>query len=96
VADFKPSRRAKADLRELTGWGIKRFGKAQAARYLDAIEDVCATLGADPNPGQPCPEFRRRLIRTPCGSHVIYYRRDRGVIRIVRVLHKSHLPSLHL
>jgi len=47
-----------------------------------------------PNVG---PGFGRRgLRRKGCGSHVIFYRIDGDIVRIVRVLHQRMDPSRHL
>lgn len=95
MAEFKFTRRAQLDLAALARYGRLHFGVARAAAYVDALEDCCATLGEHPNPGLRCPGLRG-VWRAPCGSHVIFYRLLRRVVRVSRILHESQLAQLHL
>jgi len=98
VADYKHSNSARRDLLKLTKYGIKKFGRQQARDYLEMLRLEYPTLGEHPNPGLSTyvPGRKRALWRLACGSHVIYYRRIRNYMFIVRILHKSQLPQLHL
>jgi plasmid stabilization system protein ParE len=67
VADFKITRAAQADLRNIGAFGKERFGDRQAALYLVELRACCVTLGEHPNPGIPCPEQFVRLLTRGCG-----------------------------
>ena len=70
----------------------------QARDYLLMLDAVYPTLGDHPKPGLPThvPGRKRPLWRLKVGSHMIYYRRVRTWMLIVRILHQSQLPQLHL
>lgn len=98
MADYKHSNEARADLRRIAKFGIENFGERQARAYLLMFEAMYPTLGETPNPGlvTHIPRRKRPLWRVPVGAHVVYYRRVRGYMFIVRILGKRELPELHL
>jgi toxin ParE1/3/4 len=88
------ARRAVADLEAIEDYGRQVHGESQAIRYADDLLAAMPLLLDFPNVG---PGFRRRgLRRKGCGSHVIFYRIDGDIVRIVRVLHQRMDPSRHL
>ena len=88
------SRRAEKDLLEITTYTLRAWGKAQASRYLDDLEGCCEMLANNPDLGRRCEEIRPGLRRLEHGRHVIFYRRARTGILVVRVLHQRMLPRL--
>jgi toxin ParE1/3/4 len=90
------SLRAEADLDDIITFTIDRWNKAQADRYLAALDDCCQRLADNPLIGRACDELLPGLRRMEQGSHVAFYRqRDYGV-RIIRILHKRMLPARHI
>ena len=90
------SLRAEADLDDIITFTIDRWNKAQADRYVAALDDCCQRLADNPLIGRACDEFLPGLRRMEQGSHVVFYRqRDYGV-RIIRILHKRMLPARHI
>lgn len=98
MADFKHSNKAEADLVRAIKYSLKHHGARQADRYLSLLEDACPLLGEIPNPGTPAyiRGRKRPLWKLPVADHVIYYRFNKTHVFIVRVLHRSELPELHL
>ena len=93
------SEAALRDVDEILEYGAARFGKAQAAKYLDGLQRACELLAKRPNPGLECAAElgrKRRIWRMHFESHVIYYRLARSGVFVVRVLHKRMQPSRHL
>jgi toxin ParE1/3/4 len=96
--------KAKEDLRSINVYTRRRFGRAQAKRYLAELRALCFRLVDDPNLGRPEPSVkglcRIELSAARRASHVIFFRRlpprrpER--VLILRVLHDRMLPSLHI
>ncbi len=90
------SRRAEADLLAIGDYTLRKWGKAQAARYLGELETCCQTLADNPALGRFCDELRPGLHRHEHGKHVLFYRPERGGILVSRILHQRMLPERHV
>jgi len=95
VAACRFSRRAEADLLEIGVYTLEVWGAPQTERYLGGLEAFCRRLADDPALGRPCDHVRPALHRMEHAKHVLFYRRERGGILIVRVLHQSMAPERH-
>jgi toxin ParE1/3/4 len=93
VARFRFSRRAEADLFNIGDYTIRIWGKAQADRYIDELEDCCQLIADNPAFGRPCDEIRPGLRRMEQRKHVVFYRKETGGILISRILHQRMLPE---
>jgi toxin ParE1/3/4 len=93
VARFRFSRRAEADLLSIGQYTLRKWGKAQAARYIGEV--CCQTLADKPASGRLCDDVRPGLRRHEHGRHVMFYRQERGGILISRILHQRMLPERH-
>jgi toxin ParE1/3/4 len=87
------SRKAKADLLNIGTYTLESWGTAQAERYLDGLEQCAKMLAANPLLGRPCNWIRSGLYRFEKGRHVLFYRRLKDGIFILRILHQSMLPE---
>jgi toxin ParE1/3/4 len=109
VANVRISAGAKADLREILATSLERWGEAGRVRYRSLLIAAMDELGADPERlmSKDCsellPELRSFHVRHVGRDHgvrapvqVIYYRKARSSIVIVRVLHERTEPSVHL
>jgi toxin ParE1/3/4 len=85
--------RAKEDLLDIGQYTLRTWGEAQAVRYLAALEKCAALLAQNPALGRSCDWIRAGLLRFESGSHVLFYRKKRGGIFVVRVLHQRMLPE---
>lgn len=88
---------AYADLRRIYRASIRRFGSAQADRYLDALNASFERIARTPEMA-PLRENLRDIRILRRGSHHIFYQVLNDEVLIVRVLHgaqdhKRHLPS---
>ena len=91
---FRPE--AKADLREISYYTRRNFGKRQAKLYLRRIEERCAALALRARPAMPVDDVSPGLFRAGIGSHMIFFRIDGEELSIVRVLHQSMHYKDHL
>ena len=90
------SRRAEADLLSIADYTLRKWGKAQAIRYLGELEACCQLLADNPALGRLCDEVRVGLRRHEHGKHVLFYRQERGGILLSRILHQRMLPDRHV
>ena len=92
---FRFSRRAEVDLLSIGDYTLHKWGKAQAARYIGELEVCCQTLAGNPALGRLCDHVRPGLRRHEHGTHVLFYRQERGGIVVSRILHQHMLPDRH-
>ena len=92
---FRLSRRAEVDLLSIGDYTLHKWGKAQAARYIGELEVCCQTLADNPALGRLCDHVRPGLRRHEHGTHVLFYRPERGGIVVSRILHQRMLPDRH-
>jgi plasmid stabilization system protein ParE len=94
VAGVRYTHAARADLLSIGDFTLDTFGPVQYDVYMDGLAAYCQQLAATPVLGRPHkPPYQwSRYV-----SHVVYFRRkDDADIVVVRILHKSMLPELHL
>ena len=89
------SRRAEADLLAIGVYTLRKWGKAQATRYLDELEACCQMLADNPGLGRACDDIRPGLRRMERGRHIIFYRQNARGIPVSRLLHQRMLPARH-
>ena len=95
MGKFRFSRRAEADLLSIADYTLRKWGRAQAVRYIGELEACCQTLAGNPALGRLCYEVRPSLRRHEHGRHVLFYRREREGILVSRILHQRMLPDRH-
>ena len=86
---------ARADLDEIWEYSVRQWGVAQAETYITEIAKVIKRVAAHPNIGR-CDDIRLGYFRIPAGSHVLFYRRDKEKIVVVRILHQRMDVQRHL
>jgi toxin ParE1/3/4 len=89
------SGRAKADLLNIGSYTIEKWSEAQAISYLADLENCATMLAGNPSLGRECDWIRPGLRRFETGRHVIFYRREKTGILLVRILHQSMMPERH-
>jgi len=96
VAEYTLTQKAKDDLLDIIEYTQTTWGKQQIRAYIDAIEEQCQMLANNPGIGKGADEIAPDLLSHPIESHVIYYKRQRVDIFVIRVLHKRMLPDNRL
>jgi toxin ParE1/3/4 len=88
--------RARNDLRDIAAYTLEKWGTAQCDRYLDALQEHCRQVAETPKLRRLSPDFPS-YCRALVGRHAIFYRvDDHDSVLVVRILHASMLPELHL
>ena len=75
---------------------LRKWGDAQAVRYLRELQACCQQLADNPALGRPCEHVRQGLRRLEHGKHVVFYRSQSEGILVSRVLHERMLPERHI
>jgi toxin ParE1/3/4 len=84
---FILSTKADDDIEELYDDGVDKFGEKQAVKYLEELNRIFIFLSQNPEVGKNRDEIKMKLVSFPYGSHIIFYRKFKKHIRIVRVLY---------
>jgi toxin ParE1/3/4 len=92
LARFRLTLRAEEDLLRIGGYTLERWGEAQAASYLDGLEECCRLLADSAALGRRCDDVRPGLRRIEHGRHSVFYRLEPGGIAVVRILHQDMVP----
>ena len=88
---------AKADLDDIWSYTVERWGEAQAADYLRAIDAACRGLVDGAKLSKAIDDIRPGYRKAFAQRHVIYFRLDgAGDAVIVRILHQVRDVERHL
>jgi len=86
---FKLSKAADADLRSISDYTLKSWGKAQRNTYIQAFFEAFDRLASTPQIATEIHHIRAGYRKFPQGSHVIYFIESNAQeIVFIRVLHK--------
>ncbi|MGK2927456.1 MAG: type II toxin-antitoxin system RelE/ParE family toxin [Lysobacterales bacterium] len=86
---YKISEKAEGDLEAIVDYTLETWGAAQAVKYIDGLEDLAETLAQTPDLGKAREDLHKGLIVFPYERHLLFYRKERHGITIVRILHDS-------
>jgi toxin ParE1/3/4 len=84
---FHVSKAAERELDQIFAFWGRRVGVDVADRLIDTIEERFRVLGQYPSAGRECDEVTPGVFRFPAGQYLIYYRKKRGMIHILHVIH---------
>ena len=87
---------ARLDLGRIGDYTRREWGAAQKRKYLGQIKDGFRALRDTPGIGVRRDDIATGLRALPVRKHVIFYRETKSEVVIVRVLHESMSPELHL
>jgi len=81
------SQEAVTDINDIFEFGEHKFGNAQAIKYLIGLEQHFEKLSKNPDIGRTRDEIKVGLFSLSYISHIIFYRKLKDKVRIVRVLY---------
>jgi toxin ParE1/3/4 len=96
MAGYRLTNRAEARLAEIYEYSILNWGVQTARGYLDSLHHAFRLLAENPRMGPDTGQVRRGLRRHAHGSHVIYYRPEKGGVVILDVLGERQDPGRNL
>jgi len=87
TASYVLSQEADNDIEDIFEYGEIKFGAYQAIEYLIGMNNNIEAIAKNPDIGIERKEIKNELFSFPYKSHVIFYRKMSGYIRIIRVLY---------
>ncbi len=87
---------AKLDLGRIGEYTRREWGAAQKRKYLGQIKDGFKAVRDTPGIGTRRDDIRTGLRAQSVRKHIIFYRETKSELWIVRILHESMNPELHL
>ena len=89
MPDYKLTDAAKSDLREISAYTKKTWGKEQEKAYREILRAALRVVAKAPKIGQKRDELAEGLRSFPVGNHIAYYVEKGKGIEIARILHPS-------
>ena len=86
---YKLTEAAKKDLRGISTYTKKTWGKKQEKAYRETIRVVLRAIAKNPEIGLKREELTEGLRSFPVGHHIAYYVEKRGNIQVARILHPA-------
>jgi len=87
---YMVTRKAHADLIAIGRYTAKEWGITRRNNYLKQLDNCFLQLSKNPGIGFACDYIVKGYRKFPQGSHLIFYKKNsKGIIEIIRVLHKS-------
>ncbi|MCL6416028.1 type II toxin-antitoxin system RelE/ParE family toxin [Aestuariirhabdus sp. Z084] len=87
---------AKADLKEIYQYGLRKWGQTQSKSYLENIKEQFWTLTEQRLIGIDRSDLLPGARSLPIESHTLFYRVSTDTVEIIRVLHGRQDPLRHL
>lgn len=87
---------AESDLIDIWLYSFDKWGEAQANRYLEALDVQMTKLLTHSLLGRSRDSLRQGYRSIQIERHLVFYRVFEVEVEIVRVLHVSMEPELHL
>ncbi|TMU50421.1 type II toxin-antitoxin system RelE/ParE family toxin [Flagellimonas algicola] len=81
------SQEADNDIEDIFEYGQHQFGDSQAIEYLVGLNNHFKAIAKNPDIGKERKEIKDGLFSFPYISHIIFYHKMNGYIRIVRILY---------
>ncbi|MGH7153442.1 MAG: type II toxin-antitoxin system RelE/ParE family toxin [Acetobacteraceae bacterium] len=92
--EYRLTRDADADLRELFLYGFETFGLAQAEDYRDSMTRCFELLADNPKLGRKADEFAGGTRRHEHARHVIFYDEQPYGVLITAIIHERSIRRL--
>jgi toxin ParE1/3/4 len=89
MRNYQLTEAAKKDLREISAYTKKTWGKEQEKTYRETVRAALRIIAKLPEIGQMREELAEGLRSFPVGNHIAYYVEKSGQIMVVRILHPS-------
>ena len=95
TSSFRLSEHAQNDLENIWHYTFETWSLQQAEAYTNDILEICQAIPEGVAAVRPYP-FDEEFYLTRSGSHYIYFAYEAEGVLIVRILHGSQDPSLHI
>ena len=83
------SNKAVSDLEEIWLYTLENWSIEQADRYYNLIFDEIHFICKNLNSGKSKEHIRKGYRASKVNSHLIFYRIEKNIVEIIRILHES-------
>ena len=90
------SKKADRDIFDIYKKSAETFGTQQTDKYLEGLEYSLQLLADSPDLGRSCDYLRKNYHRHEYKSHIIFYKKRKNDIFIMRIIHKSRDYKNHI
>ncbi|MBA4745812.1 MAG: type II toxin-antitoxin system RelE/ParE family toxin [Muricauda sp.] len=87
ISDYVLSQEADDDIEDIFEYGEHKFGTSKAIEYLIGMNNHFEAIAKNPDIRKERKEIKDGLFSFPYVSHIIFYRKMDGYVRIIRVLY---------
>ena len=87
--------KAEQDLEGIIDYTANRWGKVQAERYIEQLQQTLNNLVQNPETARSRPELSSGLYSFPFQSHISYFQKSDSRLTITRILHCSMDTAKH-
>ncbi len=94
--NIKLKPKAYDDLTNIYQYSHKEFGQAKAAQYIKSLDEAFSKLANDSNIGTDYSDIRPQLLAYLATSHIVFFKRSKHGITVLRILHQSMDFNRHL
>jgi len=84
--EITKSRDARRDIDQITD-RIAQDSVDAALRWYDSLDDFLKTIARAPGIGTSRAKLQRGLRSVPFGNYLVFFRKSRGGVQILRVIH---------
>lgn len=96
MGEYQLSGKANKDLERIYEYAIQQFGEKIADEYFLSLRDCLLQLADSPKLGRDCCDIVPGYFRFECGPHSIFYKMGKKSIILMRVIHQSMYPDIHM
>ena len=88
-AKYLISRTASSDLDSIWEYTFHKWSKEQADRYYTLIMSEIEFIASNITSGKPMYHVKKNYFASYVKSHMILFKRNKGIVEIIRILHQK-------
>ena len=81
--------KAYEDMAHIYQYSLKEFGPTKAGQYIEALDDTFRKLADNSAIGIDYSEIKPGIMACLSASHIVFFRRSKNHLTIIRVLYQS-------
>jgi toxin ParE1/3/4 len=94
MASYRLSNEAKEDLIRIHQYGIRKFGVAQAYKYLDSFFEYFNIIANRPHSFESVDYLKKGYRRCVCGTDSIFFKINKDVVEIMAIVERQDLKNI--
>jgi toxin ParE1/3/4 len=94
MASYRLSNEAKEDLIRIHQYGIRKFGVAQADKYLDSFFEYFNIIANRPHSFESVDYLKKGYRRCVCGTDSIFFKINKDVVEIMAIVGRQDLNNI--